>query len=257
MQVLTKTQAGRPYIHDTDANRITFLDNRFYQQGDEFYPSVTTVLDAFPKGAQFYKWLKDNGENADEIRDEAGRRGSVVHNLTERYDLGEVVACASADGNLQYRSTEWGMFERYVEFSERVDPEIDVVEATVVSPELGIAGTVDRIMSFGGFTYLVDIKTSNMVHESYWLQLAAYREMLRLKGTEVDAVAILWLNAKTRTSGKGDAIQGKGWQFIPKQDTDKDLDLFLCTQKLWLATNEDAKPRNISYQLAHKRGGAK
>lgn len=56
-------------------DRIEFLDSRFYQHANgNFYPSVTTILDAYPKSAAFYEWLKKAGEDADEIRDEAGRK---------------------------------------------------------------------------------------------------------------------------------------------------------------------------------------
>jgi hypothetical protein len=32
-----------------------------------------------------------------------------------------------------------------------------------------------------------------------------------------------------------------------------DWDLFKATHKLWLSINEDTKPKQISYQLKHKR----
>ena len=70
----------------------------------------------------------------------------------------------------------------------------------------------------------------------------------------VDKVAILWLNAKTRTSGKGGAIQGIGWQLIIRDENEEenDWELFQATQKLWLAQNKDIKPKNINYALSHK-----
>ena len=72
---------------------------------------------------------------------------------------------------------------------------------------------------------------------------------------QVDGVAILWLNAKTRTTGKGGAIQGIGWQLIQRSLTEvkKDLKLFKSTYDLWKFMNEDVKPRNLSYQIKHKR----
>jgi hypothetical protein len=74
-------------------------------------------------------------------------------------------------------------------------------------------------------------------------------------GIKVDQVAILWLNAKTRTTGKNGAIQGIGWQLVTKpiDDVWKDYDMFLATKKLWNAINEDVKPRQTSYQLKYKK----
>ena len=231
------------------------LDARFYyDHNGEFVPSVTTILEAYPKDAHFFKWLKEVGTDADAIRDEAGRRGSVVHQLTEQYDAGEEVSLLNMDGNLQYKMLEWSMFERYVEFSTRFKPEILMSEQNFVNSFLGFAGTLDRVIKMNGLTYLIDMKTSNVIHDSYWLQLAAYRELLlQNKGMEVDFVGILHLNAKTRTEGKIGAIQGQGWQLIQQRDTAKELSLFDKVRDLWLEQNKDAKPKRASYTLTHKK----
>ena len=231
------------------------LDARFYyDEGGNFVPSVTTILEAYPKDAHFFKWLKEVGSDADAIRDEAGRRGSVVHQLTEQYDNGEEVSLLNMDGNLQYKMLEWSMFERYVEFSTRFKPEIIMSEQNFVNSFLGFAGTLDRVIKMNGMTYLIDIKTSNVIHDSYWLQLAAYRELLlQNMGMDVDFVGILHLNAKTRTEGKIGAIQGQGWQLIQQRDTAKELSLFDKVRDLWLEQNKDAKPKRASYTLTHKK----
>ncbi len=96
------------YLINSETNRIEFLDSRFYRdtRTGQMVPSVTTLLEAWPKGAQYYEWLKKNGENADAIRDEAGRRGSVVHNLTESLDLGNEVQLCDPDGGPRYKMNE-------------------------------------------------------------------------------------------------------------------------------------------------------
>ncbi len=48
----------------------------------------------------------------------------------------------------------------------------------VISELMGYAGTLDRIINLNGKRILVDIKTSNAIYDSYWLQLAAYRRLL-------------------------------------------------------------------------------
>jgi hypothetical protein len=149
---------------------------------------------------------------------------------------------------------EWSMFERYVEFSTRFKPEIIMSEQNFVNSFLGFAGTLDRVIKMNGLTYLIDIKTSNVIHDQYWLQLAAYRELLlQNKGMEVDFVGILHLNAKTRTEGKIGAIQGQGWQLIQQRDTAKELSLFDKVRDLWLEQNKDAKPKRASYTITHKK----
>ena len=245
---------NRNYMLDTNKEQITFLDSRFYRtESGKFIPSVTTILEAYPKGAAYFQWIKSVGEDSDEIRDEAGRRGSRVHALTERYDAGEEIKLFDEFGNINMKLNEWSMFERYVEFRNRYPFEISLLEQTIISEELGIAGTLDRVITLpSGEKMLFDIKTSNAIYPSYWLQLAAYKEMLSSIGVQVDSVAILWLNAKTRTEGKNGAVQGIGWQLVTKTDTVKEWKLFQATKALWLAENEDIKPRMNSYKLSYQ-----
>jgi hypothetical protein len=246
---------NKNYHIDIPGNRITFLDSRwYYSENGVPVPSVTTILDAYPKTADYYAWLKKMGEESDTIRDEAGRRGSRVHDMTEKYDNGlEVTLLDSENGDLNLSLHEWNMFEKYVQFSERFPHENVAIEMNVISELLGFAGTLDRIIELNGKRILIDIKTSNAVYDSYWLQLAAYRKLLASIETEVDDVAILWLNAKTRTDGKKDTIQGAGWQLIFRslQLHLKDLELFDHTHALWLSQYEGMTPKQISYQLKH------
>ncbi len=237
-------------------NQITFSDARFYidPETGAYYPSATTLLEAYPKPFALLQWMKEVGKSADEIRDAAGRRGSTVHTLTEDYDRGHQIDLLGEGGQPIYSMEEWGMFERYVDFSTRFNPDYSMIEQQVISPELGFAGTLDRIGVVDGKTYLIDIKTSNGIYNSYWLQLAAYRQAAGVTmGIQVDGVAILWLNAKTRTNGKKGDYQGIGWQMVTRENTDKDWELFQAVQKLWVAEHEGDQPKQFSYTLTHQK----
>lgn len=240
-------------------NRIELLDNRFYEFDGQLYPSVTTILDAYPKGPAFFEWLKIAGEKADEIRDQFGKRGSVVHNLSEQYDK-ELEVTLMFDGKPQYTSLEWAMFERYIDFTSRFKPEILGIELNYASPSLGFGGTLDRIIKLNGKLILIDIKTSNYLHNHFWLQMAAYVKLWEEKnpGQRIDEIAILWLNAKTRTEGKKDTIQGHGWQLkSAEKSIDEYWELFQATHKLWLIEFGSLKPKNQIYQLKHQKDGNK
>jgi hypothetical protein len=242
---------------DLNKGRIEFIDSRFYQTKKGYVPSVTTILEAYPKDASYFKWLKEVGGDADMIRDEAGRRGSLVHELTEKYDCNEECTFINLYGNPQYKMLEWSMFERYVNFCTIHEPIIDAMELHMASDKLGFAGTLDRVITMNGKTMLIDIKTSNSIYPSYWLQLAAYHQLLleAKPDIKIDSVGILWLNAKTRTIGKNGAIQGIGWQLVVKdiKEVKKDWELFKVTHKLWTALNVDILPKELSYQLTYKK----
>lgn len=244
---------------DSQNNRIELLDSRFYmhEPSGQFFPSVTTILEAYPKSQAFFEWLKVAGEKADEIRDSFGKRGSTVHHLTELYDQGFEVSLMSEHG-AQYTSQEWAMFERYVDFSTRFNPEILLIEANYCIPSLGFGGTLDRVIILNGKRTLIDIKTSNAVHNHYWLQMAAYAKMFEAEnpGVVIEDLGILWLNSKHRTEGKKDSIQGIGWSLVRPEKTIADYwNLFRATHALWKEENGSLKPKNLTYQLTHKKNG--
>lgn len=262
-------QGRNHYLIDEPGNRIEFLDNRFYRSpSGVMVPSVTTLLDAWPKGAAYFEWLKKHGENADKIFTDAGERGSTVHELTERLDRGAEISAAGEDGP-RYQMLEWAMVERYVDFRKRHSPAIIEIELELVSEDLGYAGTLDRIMEIDGELWLVDLKTSASVYDHFHLQTAAYlslyAELRKIDPAKIALMrrGILHLNARTRTYGhkeafmrnykKGGAIQGPGWQMVEStRSFEEDLDLFEACCKMWHAINADVKPRNLSYSLTHQ-----
>jgi hypothetical protein len=120
------------------------------------------------------------------------------------------------------------------------------------------AGTVDRVGILNdGRRYLIDLKTSNGIYDTYWLQLAAYSSLYRETeanlAMELDGVAILWLNAKTRTERLG---QGIGWQFLSETDISvisEKLDLFNSVRAIWEQSAEKKVPKVVTYQLRHQK----
>lgn len=247
----------RDFINiDLEKNRIEFLDSRFYKHANgNFYPSVTTILDAYPKSFAFYEWVKKMGEDADEIRDEAGRKGSNVHQLCEDYDRELPCSILNEFGDAQYKQIEWAMFERYVEFRTRLKYELIANEVHYISPVQGFAGTLDRVFIINGKRTLVDIKTSNALHNHYWLQQAAYKILWdEVNPNEpIEEIRILWLNAKTRTEGTGKTIQGIGWQLKePDYGIEYYWNLFKSVYSTWQAENGSMKPKNTAYNLTHK-----
>jgi hypothetical protein len=254
---------SKGYIIEHDINRITFLDSRHYlDEGGKPQPSVTTILDCYPKSAGYYQWLKTVGEDADNIRDDAGRKGSMVHKLTEYFDFGNEIKLLDDKGEPVCSMSEWAMFEKYVDFRKRFSPEIHYIEIDFCSSKLGFGGTLDRVLTINGKNILMDLKTGNNVYTSHWLQQAAYKKLFEemlakktaMKKVKIDAVGILWLNAKTKTEGKKDAIQGVGWQLLTKEkdEIEQDWEIFQATHKLWLAENKNLVPKNFSYSLTHK-----
>lgn len=240
--------------YNITGNQITFTDQRFYELEGKFYPSVTTILSSFPKTESFYKWLRETGEDSNRLRDEAGEKGSQVHNLTEQYDNGLEVSLLNSDGAQRWSVEVWHQFSKYVEFRNATAPalKIHAREMNLIDPSCGTAGTLDTYCEIDGKHLILDIKTGKSIYPHFWCQLAIYRKMFEnLCGKKIDGVGILHLNSLHRGPAVG-KIQGRGWALIMREDSSNDLKLWEATKLLWLAQNEDAMPRNISYQLSHK-----
>lgn len=239
-----------------EGNQLTLTDTRFYfGPTGVACPSVTTYLNAYPKGYQYYEWLKKVGFDADEIVTEAGQRGSYVHAATEDLDMGRVVSLVDRSSSMRCSAQEWQMVTRYVDFTRRFKPQHEAIEAQVIVEEWLEAGTIDRIMVLNGKTYLMDIKTSNYIWDTHWIQVAAYKRMWEhITGKKIDGVAILHLNANTRTLGKGDAIQGIGWQLLRKSAAEADelLPIWDAVKVLWRAQNGNLVPKNLTLSLRHQ-----
>ena len=209
-------------IHpDSTARQITLTDSRFYQRNKEtYYPSVTTVLSYFPKGKFFESWLKDVGANADVIMRRAGNEGTQVHEAIEAYLKGEEIHWLDQWGKTKYSLLVWKMILKFVDFWETYKPTLVESEVHVFSDELKIAGTADLILEIDGELWMVDIKTSNYLHDTYDFQLACYTQgWNECFERPIERMGILWLKASTRgESKKKDIIQGKGWQ-LKEADT--------------------------------------
>lgn len=238
-------------------DKVEWLDQRYYKVNDEvFFPSVTTILEAYPKPAALFEWLKENGKNSDELRDAAADVGSNVHKAIEDYDEGKEICWADSYGRPQYSLMEWQLICRYVAFAQKVNYELISNETSYCSNVLMYGGTIDKVCAFNGKVWLIDNKTSNSIYDSHWLQLSAYKKLWEEFNPtiKIDNVAILHLKAQTRTEGKGDAIQGPGWKLcMPDKPLEYYDSLFDATYKLWHAQNPSAKPLNRVFPAMFKR----
>lgn len=239
------------FIHK-DLNKIDILDERFYQVGDVYFPSVTTVLQCYPKGYWYDAWLKDVGRNADNIRNDAAEKGSNVHNAIESILLGKEVVFI-IDGKPQYTLEEWQMICKFMEFHSRYVTKGEQVsaETQLFSKTLRLGGTTDLVLRINGETWMIDFKTSNGIYKTNELQLAVYKEMWdEHNSPKIDRYGVLWLNAATRTEKE---FQGIGWQLKEfTRDHEHNLKLFHHTRALWDEENPNYKPRNLSYPNSFK-----
>ena len=238
-----------------ELKQINFLDRRVYKRSDDlYYPSVTTILQYMPKNKFFDNWLKDVGHNADLIMRKAGKEGTQVHEAAESLVLGKEVNWMDDYGNAKYSQLVWEMILKFYDFWSTYKPELISTEEFVFSDKHKYAGTADLLVKMDGETWLLDLKTSNNLHRSYNLQLAAYAKAIEeVKGIKIDRTGIIWLKSSTRSSSKKKGVyQGKGWQIKTIDEIDYNFDLFLTIYKLYLLENPNTQPIYKSYPTTLK-----
>jgi hypothetical protein len=235
---------------DPNSKRINILDNRFYTRNDQYYPSVTSILQFFPKGKFFETWLKDVSHNSDIIVRKAADEGTQVHEAIEKYLQGEKLTWIDENENSKYSLDVWKMILKFHEFWSSHKPTLIESEIHLFSDKFKYAGTCDLVVEINNKKWILDIKTSNSLHTSYDLQLAAYAQAWNENFDEkIDHTGILWLKSSKRGEDKkGEKIQGKGWElYEPEKNIEDNLNLFHLIHELYKLENPNIKPINDQF----------
>ena len=237
-------------MYDGQLEQITFLDRRVYKKEEGvYYPSVTTVLQYMPKNKFFDNWLKDVGHNADLIMRKAANEGTAVHEAVEDLIAGKEITWMDDFGNAKYNLVVWQMILRAAEFFQKHKPTVIAAEEFTFSDKYKYAGTADLIVEMDGERWLLDVKTSNNLHRSYDLQLAAYAKAWEeMFGQKIDRTGILWLKSSKRGPSKKEGVyQGKGWEVKQIDNIDENFALFQTIYDLYKLDNPVTEPIYNSY----------
>jgi hypothetical protein len=239
--------------YSADNKQINVLDQRFYRRDGKYYPSITSILNYFPKNQFFHAWLKDVGHNSDIIASKAAFEGTQVHNAVESFLSGNEINWIDDFGNAKYSLDVWKMILKFADFWNKFKPELIAAEYHLFSDIHQYAGTADLIVRLNNKLWLIDVKTSNSLHTSYNLQLAAYAKAWSETHNEaIEETGIMWLKASTRTEGKGDKIQGKGWELKIISNIDYNFEMFTKIHDIYKLENPDAKPATETLPLTIK-----
>jgi hypothetical protein len=237
---------------DSDSKKASILDNRFYTRYGKFYPSVTSILQFMPKNKFFENWLKDVGHNADVIARKAAEEGTQTHDAIEHYLKGEKIQWIDDNGNSKYSLEVWKMILKFHEFWNTYKPVLIESEIHLFSDKFEYAGTCDLVVEINNERWLLDIKTSNSLHRSHDLQLAAYTQAWNENFAEkIDRIGIVWLKSSKRGEDKSNKkIQGKGWEvYEPDLSIEKNLELFNSIFSLYKLENPNPKPNSEQFPL--------
>jgi len=202
-----------PYIDLPRAKQINTPNGRRYQTPDgNVYPSITTLLGDQPeKKRMIAEWRARVGEEeANKIARQSASRGTDLHNLMEKYILGDDI-----DPKKIMPST----LARFRIVQKCIDDNLQLVyasETPIFSDILRIAGTADLICEWDGKVTVIDFKTSRKrktreMITDYFMQATAYSIMFEEHtGIECHDFAILIVS----DDGEFDCFEGKRNDYV-------------------------------------------
>lgn len=134
---------------------------RHYVTPNGKFPSITSVLGAFPKPG-LVAWRNRVGdEEAARISKMATSRGSKVHKLCEDYLTNNPIDKTTMPDALS-------MFYSIQPILENIN-NIHHLEAPLYSPKLKIGGRVDCIAEYNNVLSIIDFKTSRKEKNEAWI----------------------------------------------------------------------------------------
>ena len=163
-------------------------------------PRVTKILQKCIHSDALMYWANSLGfkrQSYNKTLATASEIGSQCHNNIDEYLEDDT---HEPPDNMMYQSRN--AYESFLKWFNDINSlatvEVIFHEKSLVCKYFG--GTLDGLYRINGKIYLVDYKTSNSITYKYWLQLSAYRYMLREElGIEVDGCIVLQLS-KTSVS---------------------------------------------------------
>ena len=237
-----------------DSQQITLPDSRYYRRNGKYYPSVTYVLQCYPKGKHFENWLKQVGYSADYLSRKAAEEGTQVHQMAEDYLMGKELRFLNQYDKPQYDPKVWQMFIKFVEWWEKYTPKLIETEVHLFSDKYKVAGTCDLIYEINGELWVIDIKTSNNLQIAYDLQTAIYGQCYEeCFGKKADRYGILWLKSNKRKSTEN-KMQGKGWEIYESSRTQSEnLKIFEAVKTIFDIENPKSNPQFTEFRTIAKR----
>jgi hypothetical protein len=263
---------------------IQYFDDRFYKithdDGlSEFYPSVTTKLNASPKPF-LAKWRGDIGNReADHQMNDACEKGKRIHWACQLFLKGGIVIynpysipnftpeqidALKQKGEIftiQDQDEMWQVskFQKWITI---VQPEIIAIESMVYNEQYKEAGTLDLLLKINegkyciaGKTplelppgrYVADLKSGGHYDESS-LQVAAYAEMVNNDPSnaehkdDVKGTLVIHLNSIVKTG-----IPGLSTYYRNQEEIKEDFQQYRHVAQVWEDQNKNAMPRLLEF----------
>lgn len=164
---------------------------RFKTQSGQPVPGVTTVINLLAK-PQLIVWanrLGLQGIDSTKYRDEAADIGKLAHAMIQADLLHyELDYDGFSDEQIKLASNTILSFD---EWKKHRNIEPLFCESSLISEKHLFGGIIDCYCKIDGEHTLIDFKTGKAIYDEYFVQLAAYKELLIENGFTVDKCRII------------------------------------------------------------------
>lgn len=164
---------------------------RYKTSDGKIVPGATTITGLLNKPF-LITWanrLGLEGIDSSKYTDEAATVGTLAHALIQA-DLQDDTVDRDLYSKQQMDLAENAVLS-FFEWKKQHKIEVIFCEKQLVSDTMLYGGTVDCYCILDGKPTLLDFKTGKAIYEEYFVQLAAYAELLRENGCQVDEIRIL------------------------------------------------------------------
>ena len=154
-------------------------------------PGATTITGLLNK-PHLVRWANKlglEGIDSSKYTDEAAAVGTLAHALVQAHLQGETLD-TSMFSPAQVDLAENAVLS-YLEWESRHKIEPIMLEKPMVSEKLRYGGTLDCYCMLDGIPTLIDFKTGKAIYDEYFVQTAAYKELLLELKLPVERVQIL------------------------------------------------------------------
>ena len=167
-----------------------------YEKDNEKFPSVTTILQILGS-KKLLKWANYQGFkhiNIDKVLEQTSEFGTIAHSVVQSIvdkDNAEVLQAKDALMALDLDN----LAKKFTKSLEKHDWKTIYTEHTIISKNLGYAGTLDWLCEFDDKKTLFDFKTSKMVKTTHILQLGGYSNLLKdIEDIDVEQYGIILIS---------------------------------------------------------------
>lgn len=243
---------------------ILVNDKHFYKVGEEYYPSVTTILQALAKGIGFNKYMFSKTEvEAKQELEEAGLAGSKIHNAIEQLIAGRQFNYQDIeyvdDKGMAHRGLtpeEANKLKTFIRWWHEYQPRVFASEKIVYSKTHKYAGTMDFIGTIKegkidkksktpdkDLWFIIDWKTSGGIYPSYEMQVTSYAQAeMEMTEKKIDKVAILRIGTRHKA----------GYEFKILDNISGPYRAFLGVLNAWRYENPKFAPRIVEIPKTFK-----